>query len=315
MFKDMYIETSPKPPVLARRKGNDMNHKLIVEPETVTSGYPEKPFMVRHNLADHPLFTIDNLLMAEKELPAKKVDFYTGKVGVNEDKTKTAPTGLTAEETIRRIKEAESWLVLKNVNRILEYEQLLDELLGSYTSLAEKITPGIRQLEAWIFITSPQSISPYHIDPEHNFLLQVHGTKTVHIFDANDPSILSAEELERYYAAGGTIAKLEFKETYQKKAWTFVLQPGEGVYIPYTAPHWVKVEDDYSISFSVSHYSNMVDRKARLYRLNAKLRKLGLNPAPMGQSAIRDGAKDAVISTFLKTRRLFGKSESAGRAY
>lgn len=292
-----------------------MSQKLIVEPAIVNANYPEKPFLVRHNLADHPLFTIQSLLEARKKLPDKKVDYYTGKVGVNEDKTKTDPTGLTAEETIARIRDAESWLVLKNVNLIPEYRQLLDELLGSYTPQAEKITPGIRQLEAWIFITSPQSISPYHIDPEHNFLLQVHGTKTVHIFDANDPDILSAEELERYYAAGGTIAKLEFKEKYQKTAWTFELQPGEGVHIPYTAPHWVKVEDDYSVSFSVSHYSNLVDRKARLYRLNAMLRKLGLNPAPMGRSAIRDGAKDALISTFLMTRKLLGRKQPASRSY
>lgn len=292
-----------------------MNQKLIVEPAAVNDNYPEKPFLVRHNLANHPLFTIENLLEAQKRLPAKKVDYYTGKVGVNDDKTQTAPTGLTAEETIARIKDAESWLVLKNVDLIPEYKELLDDLLGSYSLLAEEITPGIRQLEAWIFITSPQSISPYHIDPEHNFLLQVHGKKIVHIFDANDPSILSAEELERYYASGGTIAKLEFREEYQKKAWTFELQPGEGVHIPYTAPHWVKVEGDYSVSFSVSHYSDLADRKARLYRLNAKLRKLGLRPNPMGQSSIRDGAKDAVISTFLKARKLFGKGGPASRAY
>jgi ribosomal protein L16 Arg81 hydroxylase len=292
-----------------------MNHKLIVEPETISSNYPEKPFLVRHNLASHPLFQISRLLEAESKLPRKKVDYYTGKVGVNEDKTKTAPTGLTAEETIRRIKECESWLVLKNVNWIPEYKALLDELFSDYIPIANKITPGIRQLESWIFITSPQSISPYHLDPEHNFLLQVHGTKIVHIFDANDPSLLSAQELENYYAAGGTIAKLEYKEEYQKKAWTFVLNPGEGVYIPYTAPHWVKVEDEYSISFSITHYSHLVDRKGRLYRLNSMIRKMGMNPAPMGQSAFRDAAKDALISTFLKTKKLISKGEAGGRAY
>jgi hypothetical protein len=292
-----------------------MDHKLIIEPDTISSKYPEKPFLVRHNLGDHPLFQISSLLEAESKLPRKKVDYYTGKVGVNEDKTKTAPTGLTAEETIRRIKECESWLVLKNVNWLPEYKALLDELFSGYIPEASKITSGIRQLEAWIFITSPQSISPYHLDPEHNFLLQVHGTKIVHIFDANDPTILSAQELERYYAAGGTIAKLEYNEEYQKKAWTFVLHPGEGVHIPYTAPHWVKVEDEYSISFSVSHYSQLVDRKARLYRLNSMIRKMGMNPSPLGQSAFRDAAKDALISTYLKTRKLIGRGEAGGRAY
>ncbi len=275
--------------------------------------YPEKPFLVRHRLAAHPLFEIASLLEAEKKLPSKKVDFYTGKVGVNDDKTKTAHTGLSAEETIRRIEEAESWLVLKNVDMIDEYGELLGELLGSFFPLVQTATPGIRQLEAWIFVTSPQSISPYHLDPEHNLLLQVHGTKVDHIFDADDTGILTPEELERFYASGGTVARLEYDEAYQKKARTFVLRPGDGVYIPYTAPHWVKVEDEYSISFSVSFYSNLVDRKARLHRFNSNLRRLGLTPAPPGQSTLRDAAKDTVISTYLAAKRLIGRGERAGR--
>ena len=206
-------------------------------------------------------------------------------------------------------------MVLKNVEQVPEYKKLLDECLDLVQTHSLQTLPGMYLREGFIFITSPKSVTPFHIDPEHNFLLQVHGTKIVHIFDANDPSLLSAQELENYYAAGGTIAKLEYKEEYQKKAWTFVLNPGEGVYIPYTAPHWVKVEDEYSISFSITHYSHLVDRKARLYRLNSMIRKMGMNPAPMGQSAFRDAAKDALISTFLKTKKLISKGEAGGRAY
>ena len=31
--------------------------------------------------------------------------------------------------------------------------------------------------EAFIFISSPNTVTPYHMDPEYNFLLQIRGTK------------------------------------------------------------------------------------------------------------------------------------------
>ena len=55
------------------------------------------------------------------------------------------------------------------------------------------------------------------------------------------------------------------------------------------------------------------NRKARFYRLNHKLRRLGLKPSPMGHSTIRDTAKDMLISAYLKTRKLFVRGELAGR--
>jgi len=292
-----------------------MNKYLTISNEALSSAYPDKPFTVRHELSGHPLFSISHLLELQKVLPQKKIDYYTGKVDVNTDRSKTTPTGLTPEETIRRIKECESWLVLKNVEQVPEYRQLLEECLGSYRPMIEAKTPGIRQLEAWIFITSPHSIAPYHLDPEHNLLLQIHGPKTVHIFDSRDPEILSDEELERYYAAGAANPKLEYNEAYREKDRVFVINPGDGVHIPYTAPHWVKVEDEFSISFSVSFYSRACDRRARLYRFNSRLRWSGLTPATPGKSPIHDAAKDAVINSYLKIRGLFRPSKKTRSKY
>jgi ribosomal protein L16 Arg81 hydroxylase len=292
-----------------------MKQNLIIDPDKFKIDYPEKPVAVKHNLADHPLFAVDRLLEVQNEIPSKKVDWYTGKVGVNTDRIKTDPTGLSAEETIRQIKECESWLVLKNVEVIQEYRQLLEDCFAPYRSIIESRTPGMRQLEAWIFITSPGSIAPYHIDPEHNFLLQVHGPKVIHIFDANDPEIVSDLELENFYNSGGEIAKLEYDEQYQQKVKSYVMQPGDGIYIPYVAPHWVKVEGDFSISFSVSFYSTVCDNKARLYRFNSRMRKLGLTPSSPGAKPGRDAAKISFISAYLKAQNIFRRDNQSGRAY
>jgi len=45
--------------------------------------------------------------------------------------------------------------------------------------------------EAAIFVTSPGSVTPYHMDKEINFLLQIRGTKTISVFSASDREVLS----------------------------------------------------------------------------------------------------------------------------
>lgn len=285
-----------------------MSDNFIVNSDNFDRHYPDQSFILHHRLADHPLLQFPRLLGLEKVLPDKKINYYTGKVGVNDDKTITPPTGLTSEETIRRIEKAESWLVLKNIELDPDYRAMVEELLEELGQWVMRKNSSRRQFEGWIFITSPQSISPFHIDPEHNFLLQIRGKKTVHVFNQFDREILSEKYLEKYYTEGSANAKLEYTEEMQKKAMTFDIKPGEGVFIPLTAPHWVKVEDNVSISLSVTFYCDEADRKARLYRFNSRLRRFGMTPTPYRTSAFRDATKEAVISTYLKTRQLLGRA-------
>ena len=72
-----------------------------------------------------------------------------------------------------------------------EYAALLDACLGEVEALGHADARQIDHREAFVFVSSPGSVTPYHIDPEWNFLLQVRGSKTITVFPAGDPSILS----------------------------------------------------------------------------------------------------------------------------
>ena len=76
------------------------------------------------------------------------------------------------------------------------------------------------------------------MDPEHNFLLQIRGDKTMSVFDGGDRTLLSEEELERFY--GGAHRNMVFKDEYQTKAFQFQLKPGDGLHVPVTFPHHVR---------------------------------------------------------------------------
>ena len=119
-------------------------------------------------------------------------------------------------------------------------------------------------------------------------------------FPAWDRSILSEEELERFYA-GGTRNLQRLTPAIEARAQAFELQPGQGLHIPVNAPHWVRNGPDVSISFSVTFRTDASQRREIAYRINHRLRQLGVEPRPVGQSPAVDALK---YRLFDATRRL-----------
>ena len=277
--------------------------------------FDRDPFLVRHRLAEHPLFALPRLIQLARTLPEDRVEYNAGDVPVSLDPTKTPRTGLSIEETIRRIEECRSWMVFKNVERDPEYRALLDACLDQVRQYSEVRSPGMGRREGFIFVSSPDSVTPYHMDPEHNFLLQVRGRKQVSMFDGEDRDLLSERELERFYARGHR--NLVFHEPYQMKAHVFELTPGDGLYFPVTWPHWVKNGSQVSVSFSITFRTTSSDRREILYRVNERMRRLGIRLPPVGQSEFADDAKYRAFRTLARAHRLLGgRHATAGaRAY
>src|SRR5262245_63771662 len=83
--------------------------------------FARRPFVVRHRLTDHPLFALPRLIELARMLPEDRVEYNAGDVPVSLDPARTPRTGLSIDETIRRIEECRSWMVFKNVERDPEY--------------------------------------------------------------------------------------------------------------------------------------------------------------------------------------------------
>jgi hypothetical protein len=268
------------------------------------SQFGRTPFLVGHRLAGHELFSLPRLVELSRRLPADRVEYNPGALPVNLDPAMTPRSGLSAEETIRRIEECRSWMVLKNVERDPAYRVLLESCLAEVRNTSRTLTAGMRRKEAFIFISSPGSVTPYHMDPEENFLLQIRGRKTMSVFDPSDRSILSEREIERFF--GGAHRNLVFRSCYQEKAKLVELTPGVGVHVPVTAPHWVQNGPAVSISFSITFRTRASMRLAQAHRFNADLRRLGLSPSPVGESVLRDSLKQLVCRARSRASRMLG---------
>jgi hypothetical protein len=85
--------------------------------------------------------------------------------------------------------------------------------MDEFEVYSDAVAPGMTQREAFIFVSSPKAVTPYHLDLEYNFLLQIHGTKTFHVFDR---TCVTEEELEKRFSGGNR--NLCYKEEYQPRA-------------------------------------------------------------------------------------------------
>jgi hypothetical protein len=280
---------------------------LDIDAEQFRSNFNRVPFIIRHGLAGHALFTLPRLIELAKRQPPESLEYYAGNVGISMDFDKTPHTGLSVEETIRRIEECCSWLFLKRIEHDPEYNQLLNQVLDEIGEHSELLSPGMYDRAGAIFVSSPNAVTPYHMDQENNFLLQIRGTKTIHVFPGNDPTVLSQEEMEEHYCRPGINRNVVFKEEYRPKAWVFQLNPGDTLHFPNLYPHYVQNGPEVSISFSCAFFTPATERREIIHRVNHGLRRLGLTPTPFGHSSVRDSTKVKVYRVWRRLRRLWRK--------
>lgn len=275
---------------------------LELDPQMIRSCLNRKPFLIGHRLASHAAFSLQRLVELSRKLPPNDVEYYDGNMTVDLDPKTYRKTNLSIPETIRRIEECGSWMVLKWVERDPEYKALLDACLDEVRVFSESVAPSMRQREAFIFISSPNTVTPYHMDLEYNFLLQIRGTKMFYVFDR---ACASEEDREQKFSGGHR--NLQFKEEYQKTAYAFDLKPGLGVHVPVAAPHWIKNGNAVSVSFSITFRAPESDRESFIYRVNAHMRKFGINPTPVHQSPVIDAIKFNSLQTIRPFKVLIGK--------
>ncbi|MDE1992102.1 MAG: hypothetical protein KGI75_06340 [Rhizobiaceae bacterium] len=274
---------------------------IEAKPNAFRSDFNKKSFQFSHNLVGHRLFSLPRLAELAKTLLAdtttRSVRWQAG--GAPVDAGWAVPLNEKVEsvnEAISNLAESGSWVLLYSVQRDPEYRALLDQLMSEILSDTGCRREDVTWEDAYIFLASPNAVTPYHIDHEATFLFQVHGNRTANIWDANDRSVLQEKEIEKYYAGDLNAAKYTVEK--QAKATVYALNQGTGVHHPSKAPHAFKNGDIYSIALGIHFCVRECDQQAATYQMNYLLRRVGLKPTPPGKSAWRDKLKMSIIGMF-----------------
>ena len=250
--------------------------------------YPEAPHRLRHRLAASDLLTLPAIADLAERLPAPHVEYNRGDLPIGL-RGEAGQTGLGIGETIRRIATSGSWAVLKNIEQVPDYAALLDALLDELESEVAGQTGPMLHRQAFLFVSSPNAVTPYHFDPEHNILLQLTGRKQMVQFPAGDTRFAADTAHESYHTGGAR--ELAWDDAFAAHGTTFDLSAGDAVYVPVMAPHYVRNGPEPSISLSVTWRSAWSYGESDARAFNSILRHWGLDPRPPRRFPHRNRAK------------------------
>jgi hypothetical protein len=288
--------------------GNQMATRIFECDETeFREQFDRRSFEFSHHLSGHPLFEIPRLIELSKKLSKTGGVYYdAGDIHVGQ-RWENCPSGsLSVDEAIRQIRDAGAWIILRRAEEDAEYRDILEDCMAEIRSLVGRdLKKDMMVQNAIIFVTSPKRIATYHIDRECNWILQIHGEKDISVFDKNDREVLPEEEIERFWTVDNNAAI--YREQYQSRAMVYRLAPGKAVHVPVNAPHWVKNDNNISVTLSVN-FQFRDSFRADLYRANYWLRKIGFSPTPPGKSRLRDNLKRTAYGRARSVRRAFKRA-------
>ncbi|QGP77877.1 cupin-like domain-containing protein [Sphingobium sp. CAP-1] len=262
------------------------------------AAYPDQSTKLSHGLTGHALLTLDALAALAERMPASSVEYNLGKLPLGVRPEDTPSNGLSLGETIRTIETNGSWAVLKNVERDPAYAALLDAALAELAPIVADRTGPMLKREAFIFLSSPGSITPFHMDPEHNILLQIMGVKTMTVFPARDEQLVPAQKSEDFHAGGHR--NLIWQDGFKAHGTAVRLEPGDAIHVPVKAPHFVENGPTVSVSLSVTWRSDRSVAEGELHSFNALLRKRGLPVGTVSPQPEKQGLRRLVYRVMRK---------------
>ncbi len=245
---------------------------------TLDAAYPETPVLLSHDLAAHPMLTLEALVELAATLPLNSVEYNDGALPIGIDPADIPRPSLGIAETIRSIEENGSWMVLKRIEQHPAYAALLETTLDEIRPLVAARTGAMLGLEGFIFISSANAVTPFHFDPEHNILMQIRGEKVFTIFPQTDEAIV-APQLHEAFHLGEHHRNLPWNDDFAPRGTPFAMVPGDALHVPVKAPHWVRVTKGPSISLSVTWRSEWSYEEADARAFNRLLRQAGMTPA------------------------------------
>jgi hypothetical protein len=265
-------------------------------------GYPLQPVPLTHRLGDHRLFSVEALTSLARRMDP--VDILSNKADLS---IEVDPEGVhevtpDAESVIASIGEQCSWMVFRHVQNDPEYGALLNAIVEELTPIVGPRTGEMLAMKGFIFISSPGAVTPFHFDPEYNILMQLSGEKVMTVFPAYDDRLITEDAHERVHTHGHV--NVPWREEMAEQARAVALAPGDALFVPFKAPHWVKNGSQVSISLSITWQSEWSYAEADARMMNVTLRRWGGRPRPLKPYPARNLVKSLAYRAIRRASQL-----------
>lgn len=242
--------------------------------------YPRDPGRLRHHLTSEPLLGYAALADAARALPRAHVEARVHDAGNGAD-FRMVENAAHPAEAIAAGGASSQWIMLRYIEQLPAYRDLIHRLLAELAPVTGRTTGRPRDIRGFVFISAPGTHTPFHFDAEYNILFQIAGDKIFATYPPAPP-YLDLARREAYHCAGANM--LDWQPDYAAAGEQHLLSPGDALFVPYAAPHWVHAGEQPSISLSVTWQCAKSRAVADALSLNPVLRRVGLpayDPAAM----------------------------------
>jgi len=275
-----------------------MNFKVF-EGEIPYSKLDRQTFEFKHKLANHPALKLENLLAIIPTLPEEKVMYSQNikDISINLDYSlENDKKASNLEEIKQTLMSGNSLIALRNPELHPSIKAVFDEIVADIGAIMKKNKTGTHPIDPniWIFIASPNAVTPYHLDRSSNFIFQIRGSKELAVFPPRDQRVMAKKNFEAYLDWNGSCPG--WSEGIDHLATKYHFKSGEAAHIPFISGHYVKNgPEDISITISIFFQTEETLKWTNAMRFNNRLRKLGLSSKEVGVSHSVDSIKSGIF--------------------
>lgn len=289
-------------------------------PANALADFDQRLFRFDHSLLQRSELSFDSIREVVLSLPKDQVFFSRAdmKIDANFDRAHVEyATGLTLESTLADMATTNSYVMVRQPDSHPRLRPVLDDLMVELRDFVHEAHGRVGSAGdvfhdpmLYLFISSPNSVTPFHVDRYSTLLFQLQGQKDVMIWDRHDRETVTDEELEFLFGLPH-IKNPAYKGKDTRQPEAVHLVRGQGVHIPFTSPHWVKNGPEVSVSVSFIFQTPPSVKQGNAHRFNYHVRKLASKlpvslPLPLGHvgsSALVDGAKSEFLTKIDDARR------------
>jgi len=125
---------------------------VTIDPAIAREKFLTAPFALKHGLTDHPLFKLERLVELAKSRPQDRIEYNCGKLQPGHSADQIPGINMPPADVIRRIKETDAWMVIKNVEDDPEYLAILRQFVNAAQAAAGKSAKDYTELRLYFYI-------------------------------------------------------------------------------------------------------------------------------------------------------------------
>ena len=258
-------------------------------------------FQFSHELHRLALYDIENLVSLARRIGPHHASWSNRPPDLADGWGDTQARERSLEAAVAGIERSNVRVTLRGAEQDPVFGSVFAPVVAEFVAnIGAFLQADLMKTRCALVITSPRRMVGYHIDSHAKLLLQLRGERTVSVYDGSDRTVMPDSELEAFY--GGDAQGARYKEDQQGTPRLITFRPGAGLHVPVEWPHWVRNGNSLSVALSIQYELRSTQQRAKLYRVNHRLRQLGMSPVPPGRSSWRDASKAALVASLDRLR-------------